>query len=160
MSVAIFDKDGLCVSVSHTPQRQPIGGAKAEVPDGTKPNAIWWDGEAVQSPEPCTLDIPQVVELGASIDPITLPAGAIAIVAGVRQRGILVIPTDQIGSVPVDIRGSCHGNFVVEVRDYAGQRKNAYPSIGDQLDALWKGGEALEEMQARVMAVKAQFPKE
>lgn len=42
---------------------------------------------------------------------------------------------------------------------YQRDRQSAYPSIGDQLDALWKGGAAATEMLARVQAVKAQFPK-
>jgi hypothetical protein len=36
----------------------------------------------------------------------------------------------------------------------------AYPAISDQLDALWKGGDALAEMQARIIAVKEKYPKE
>jgi hypothetical protein len=42
---------------------------------------------------------------------------------------------------------------------YKAQRAAAYPSIGDQLDALWKGGEAAAEMLARVQAVKTEYPK-
>jgi len=42
---------------------------------------------------------------------------------------------------------------------YKYQRAAAYPPIGDQLDALWKGGTALEEMKAMVMAVKDKYPK-
>jgi hypothetical protein len=38
-------------------------------------------------------------------------------------------------------------------------RQVAYPSIGDQLDALWKGGDAAAEMLAKVQAVKAKYPK-
>jgi hypothetical protein len=40
------------------------------------------------------------------------------------------------------------------------QRLRKYPPIGDQLDALWKGGAAAEEMRATVMAVKTKYPKE
>ena len=43
--------------------------------------------------------------------------------------------------------------------EYQRLRAPAYPPIGDQLDALWKGGDAAAEMLARVQAVKAQFPK-
>jgi len=42
---------------------------------------------------------------------------------------------------------------------YAELRAAEYPPIGDQLDALWKGGSAAEEMLATVMAVKAKYPK-
>jgi hypothetical protein len=38
-------------------------------------------------------------------------------------------------------------------------RQAAYPSIADQLDALWKGGAAAEEMKATVMAIKEKYPK-
>jgi hypothetical protein len=43
---------------------------------------------------------------------------------------------------------------------YIGKRAAEYPAIGDQLDALWKGGEAAAEMLAKVQAVKAKYPKE
>ena len=42
---------------------------------------------------------------------------------------------------------------------YRKLRARAYPPIGDQLDALWKGGDAAAEMLARVQAVKDQYPK-
>jgi hypothetical protein len=42
---------------------------------------------------------------------------------------------------------------------YSAKRASEYPSIGDQLDALWKGGEAAAEMLAKVQAVKAKYPK-
>lgn len=42
---------------------------------------------------------------------------------------------------------------------YQRDRQGVYPSIGDQLDALWKGGQAAADMLAQVQAVKAQFPK-
>ena len=34
-----------------------------------------------------------------------------------------------------------------------------YPSIGDQLDAIWKGGDAQADMLKQVMAVKNKYPK-
>lgn len=42
---------------------------------------------------------------------------------------------------------------------YVAQRRAAYPAIGDQLDALWKGGDALESMRQKVLAVKTAIPK-
>ena len=42
---------------------------------------------------------------------------------------------------------------------YAGKRALDYPSITDQLDALWKGGEEMIAMQQKIMAVKAAYPK-
>ena len=51
-------------------------------------------------------------------------------------------------------------NAWVNPNVYKEQRAAEYPSIGDQLDALWKGGDAQTEMLAKVMAVKAKYPKE
>jgi len=48
----------------------------------------------------------------------------------------------------------------VDAHLYIGKRAAEYPPIGDQLDALWKGGEAAAEMLAKVQAVKAKYPKE
>lgn len=42
---------------------------------------------------------------------------------------------------------------------YKAKRAAEYPPIGDQLDALWKGGEAAAAMLAQVQAVKAKYPK-
>jgi len=43
---------------------------------------------------------------------------------------------------------------------YKQQRASEYPPIGDQLDALWKGGDEAAAMLAKVQAVKAKYPKE
>jgi hypothetical protein len=51
-------------------------------------------------------------------------------------------------------------NAWVDPDTYKYQRVAEYPSIGDQLDALWKGGDAAEEMLAKVQAVKTKYPKE
>jgi hypothetical protein len=51
-------------------------------------------------------------------------------------------------------------NAWVDPETYKYQRAAEYPSITDQLDALWKGGDAAEEMLAKVQAVKLKYPKE
>lgn len=51
------------------------------------------------------------------------------------------------------------GRAKFDARSYAEKRAFAYPSMGDQLDALWKGGDAAAEMLARIQSVKAQYPK-
>ena len=50
-------------------------------------------------------------------------------------------------------------NAWVDPDAYKAKRIAEYPPIGDQLDALWKGGEAAAEMLAMVQAVKAKYPK-
>jgi hypothetical protein len=42
---------------------------------------------------------------------------------------------------------------------YKRDRVTEYPSIGDQLDALWKGGDDAAAMLEQVMAVKSKYPK-
>lgn len=49
------------------------------------------------------------------------------------------------------------GVFLVE--DYVNLRRSEYPTIGDQLDALWAGGDEVEVMRARIEAVKNKYPK-
>ena len=43
--------------------------------------------------------------------------------------------------------------------DYQAIRKSEYPSITDQLDALWKGGDAMELMRATIVQIKCNNPK-
>jgi len=50
-------------------------------------------------------------------------------------------------------------NAWVDPNAYKAKRRAEYPPIGDQLDALWKGGDAAAEMLATVQAVKAKYPK-
>jgi hypothetical protein len=47
----------------------------------------------------------------------------------------------------------------ISARAYISKRQAEYPPIGDQLDALWKGGEAAAEMTAKIQAVKDKYPK-
>lgn len=46
-----------------------------------------------------------------------------------------------------------------DAAEYQRRRVAEYPPIGDQLDALWKGGDAASEMLAAVQAVKLKYPK-
>ena len=42
---------------------------------------------------------------------------------------------------------------------YQELRAAAYPSVGEQLGAIWKGGETEAAMLATILAVKAEYPK-
>ena len=42
--------------------------------------------------------------------------------------------------------------------NYAKQRAKEYPLIGDQLDAIWKGGAEEAEMRLRIQGIKAKYP--
>lgn len=43
--------------------------------------------------------------------------------------------------------------------DYYASRRAEYPALGDQLDAVWKGADAMAVMAAKIAAVKAKYPK-
>ena len=47
------------------------------------------------------------------------------------------------------------------IPDYYALRRNEYPSLGDQLDAVWKGvgSQSFVDMQAKIAFVKAKYPK-
>ena len=47
----------------------------------------------------------------------------------------------------------------IDADAYIAKRQSEYPPIGDQLDALWKGGDAAAEMLVKVQAVKTKYPK-
>jgi hypothetical protein len=49
--------------------------------------------------------------------------------------------------------------LTIDGEAYKELRAAEYPPISDQLDALWKGGNAAVEMLAKVQAVKAKYPK-
>jgi hypothetical protein len=72
-----------------------------------------------------------------------------------------LLPT---GSVPISDAEAATIRAAIQAaaqaaRTYAEKRAAEYPPIGDQLDALWKGGDAQTEMLAKVMAVKTKYPK-
>lgn len=46
-----------------------------------------------------------------------------------------------------------------DIPDYYAKRRAEYPALGEQLDALWKGGDAAAAMQAKIQAVKQKYPK-
>lgn len=49
---------------------------------------------------------------------------------------------------------------MITTDSYAVKRRRAYPTIGEQMDAIWKGGDAAREMLEKIMAVKAKYPKD
>lgn len=43
--------------------------------------------------------------------------------------------------------------------DYYAKRRAEYPPLAEQLDAVWKGGQAQAEMLAKIQAIKNKYPK-
>lgn len=47
------------------------------------------------------------------------------------------------------------------IPDYYALRRNEYPKLSDQLDAMWKGvnSQAFQDMQNKILQVKLKYPK-
>lgn len=163
--IAVFDEDGVCLVVTSCDDA-PGGVIRAEVPRGTKPGPVWWDGHRVRPSMPADLPIPDALDVDDPPVTIDLPEGAVAEVNGVRQRGQITLVPAEVGALHVVLRGALSGSYVVKVQTYVERRRAAYPPIGDQLDALWKGLSELPpvspEVQAMlntIQAVKTANPK-
>lgn len=57
-----------------------------------------------------------------------------------------------------DVVETADGVFVLS-NDYAQRRRAEYPSIGDQLDALFWAGAFSKDMAERIAKVKRKYPK-
>lgn len=65
---------------------------------------------------------------------------------------------DGVVEADVELATTAKGSVVL-ASDYETLRRDEYPPIRDQLDALWKGGAAADEMESIVNAVKDKYPK-
>lgn len=63
------------------------------------------------------------------------------------------------GTPRVDVPSNDELQPLMDAVAYREERAAEYPSVGDQLDALWKGGDAAAAMLAQVQAIKAKYPK-
>jgi len=91
---------------------------------------------------------------------IALRPGAKWSVDGNSYGGITWLDAEQSQPTEAEIEAEMarlQANY--DAQEYARKRAAEYPPIGDQLDALWKGGDAAAEMLATVQAVKAKYPK-
>lgn len=67
----------------------------------------------------------------------------------------LVSPIGEILTAPIEKAEIVCPN----IPDYYAKRRDAYPALGEQLDALWKGGQEAADMLTKIQAVKAKYPK-
>ena len=171
MQNAYFDADGICTVVADMEMTTPDGGSCKLVPRGTKASDIWLNGASIAPCRACDLVLPALLEQAQSDYTLTLPAGAVAIVDGVKQKGALVLSRRDERDYHIVIRGKMTGDYIVKVEGYATQRRQAYPPVGDQLAALWDGYDALYQavprpdggneaaaMRAKIAEVKSSIP--
>jgi len=70
------------------------------------------------------------------------------------------------GDVAYDVDGNEVGydadavQSLMDSKAYQDSRRSEYPSIGDQLDALFHAGVFPEDMAATIQAIKDKYPKE
>lgn len=70
------------------------------------------------------------------------------------EEALADLSTEEISQMNVD-----HNTFLESENNYVTKRLREYPSIGDQLDDLFKAGVFSEEMLAKIQAVKNKYPK-
>ena len=71
------------------------------------------------------------------------------------EQTLVDLTPKEISQMNVD-----HNTFLELRNNYVTKRLHEYPSIGDQLDALFHAGVFPEEMAAQIQAVKDKYPKE
>lgn len=90
-----------------------------------------------------------------------LRPGAAWVAEGNTYDGIQWLDTQQTKPTEAEVNAEITRlQAEYNAQAYARNRAKEYPPIGDQLDALWKGGDAAAEMLSQVQAVKAKYPKE
>lgn len=78
----------------------------------------------------------------------------------ISDNGVLRDATpEELAQHELDVAAALKRRVERERTQYQRDRAAEYPSIGDQLDALWKGGDAATAMLAQVQAVKNKYPK-
>lgn len=82
--------------------------------------------------------------------------GSERVIRGNSYEGIEWLDQNQIKPTQDECDAA---QVALDALAYRDKRRAEYPPIGDQLDALWKGGQAATDMLAQVMAVKAKYPK-
>jgi len=64
------------------------------------------------------------------------------------EQRVIDLTEDEIAALPAPV-----------LPTYQELRAAAYPPVGDQLDAMWKGGDAQASMLEIIKAVKEEFTK-
>jgi hypothetical protein len=72
-----------------------------------------------------------------------------------KTRETVDIETGETISVDISKTEIVHP----DMPDYYAKRRAEYPALTEQLDALWKGGDAASEMTNKIQAIKEKYPK-
>lgn len=66
---------------------------------------------------------------------------------------------DAMGGDPVTVNIDKSEIVRPDIPDYYAKRRAEYPSLAEQLGAMWKGGDAAAAMAAKIAEIKAKYPK-
>lgn len=91
------------------------------------------------------------VRVGAEIDAKEAEWAAL----NPKTRDIVDPMTGGTTTVPIDKSEIVRP----DIPDYYAKRRAEYPPLGEQMDAMWKGGDAMTAMQAKIQAIKQKYPK-
>lgn len=72
-----------------------------------------------------------------------------------KTREVIDPVTDETITVDISKSEIVHP----EMPDYYAKRRDEYPSLAEQLDALWKGGADMAAMMDKIKLIKAKYPK-
>jgi len=59
----------------------------------------------------------------------------------------------------IDAKKEASEVIAPDIPDYYAKRRSEYPPISEQLDALWKGGDAVTAMTNKIRLIKEKYPK-
>ena len=77
----------------------------------------------------------------------------------VKNNDVVTFVDDTYDN-PTDAEINTEITRLQAIEDYQAPRKAEYPSIGDQLDMIYRNGDGGAEFQAAIKAVKDKYPKE
>jgi hypothetical protein len=75
-----------------------------------------------------------------------------------NHNGKDLIQADD-GTPRVPVPAQAELDPIIKSDQYVENRVKEYPPIGDQLDAIWKGGVDSDNMKALIASIKTKYPK-
>lgn len=96
--------------------------------------------------------------MGEEMAKVYLLDGKLLKVGNWESQGEVSPLPEGVVEVDAELAVTDKGSTVL-ASDYEALRRDAYPPIRDQLDALWKGSGAAAEMAEQVQSVKDKYPK-
>jgi hypothetical protein len=115
MTTAYFDEAGRCFCTSTGALDEGVYHSSAEVPEGVRPDDIWFNGEEVMPRLPWLWeDRPSTVLLGEEII-ISVPADVVIYENDVEKSSPHSLDTAASGTKALRVEGALRGEYAIEV---------------------------------------------